>query len=52
MGTSYWVREKLDRILISDGWRELFPGARALSVEGSNSDHLPLFIVTRAGGGR
>ncbi|XP_019177735.1 PREDICTED: uncharacterized protein LOC109172940 [Ipomoea nil] len=45
-GTSNWVREKLDRILVSGNWQDLFPGARAWSVEGSNSDHMPLLLKT------
>lgn len=48
-GTGNWVREKLDRILVTDGWHELFPGARAWSLEGSSSDHLPLFFVIQTG---
>nr|GMD40946.1 Transposon TX1 uncharacterized 149 kDa protein [Ipomoea batatas] len=42
----------MDRILVSDGWRYLFPGARAWVIEGSSSDHLPLYLVTQVGGGR
>ncbi|XP_031124299.1 uncharacterized protein LOC116026992 [Ipomoea triloba] len=43
-GTPNWVEAKLDRILTSDTWCELFPSAKATSVIVSKSDHLPLFL--------
>ncbi|XP_031127514.1 uncharacterized protein LOC116029605 [Ipomoea triloba] len=45
-GSVNWVREKLDRVLVSGNWRDAFPRARAWSVEGSSSDHLPLKLST------
>lgn len=41
-GTNRWVEEKLDRILVSDSWLNLFDNAKATSFEASSSDHLPL----------
>nr|GLL31560.1 uncharacterized protein LOC109184133 isoform X2 [Ipomoea trifida] len=38
------VEAKLDRILTSDAWCDLYPNARASSVVVSKSDHLPLFL--------
>ncbi|XP_019155316.1 PREDICTED: uncharacterized protein LOC109152193 [Ipomoea nil] len=49
-GTCNWVREKLDRILVSGEWRDLWPYARAKSVEGSTSDHMPLLLTVEGGG--
>ncbi|XP_031107295.1 uncharacterized protein LOC116011981 [Ipomoea triloba] len=46
-GTGNWVREKLDRVLVSGSWRDMFPGARAWSVEGGCSDHMPIHLVTQ-----
>ncbi|XP_019197208.1 PREDICTED: uncharacterized protein LOC109191092 [Ipomoea nil] len=47
-GTSEWVREKLDRILVSGTWRDNFPKAKAWSLEGTTSDHLPIFLAMEA----
>lgn len=51
-GTGYWVREKLDQVLVSDSWCDLYPGARAWSVEGGCSDHLPIHLITQQQGRR
>ncbi|XP_031116788.1 uncharacterized protein LOC116020453 [Ipomoea triloba] len=51
-GTTQWVREKLDRVLVSGNWRDAFPRARAWSVKGTSSDHLPLHLCTNWGGRR
>ncbi|XP_019166531.1 PREDICTED: uncharacterized protein LOC109162266 [Ipomoea nil] len=48
-GTCRWVREKLDRVLVSGEWRDLFPRAQAWSLEGTTSDHLPLFLSLDTG---
>lgn len=51
-GTDRWVREKLDRILVSDSWLNMFKNAKAISFEAPSSDHLPLALwpnpVTRS----
>lgn len=43
-GTPNWIAEKLDRILVSESWLDLFEGAKGLSIEASQSDHLPLIL--------
>nr|GME03824.1 endonuclease/exonuclease/phosphatase family protein [Ipomoea batatas] len=43
-GTERWVQEKLDRILVSGDWRDVFGEARASSLEGSCSDHMPILL--------
>ncbi|XP_019160043.1 PREDICTED: uncharacterized protein LOC109156647 [Ipomoea nil] len=51
-GTENWVREKLDRILVSGNWMDLFTEARAWSIEGSSSNHMPLLLETNTIGNR
>lgn len=43
-GTPNWVEEKLDRILVSDGWLDVFGEAKATSLEASQSDHIPIIL--------
>lgn len=43
-GTPQWVEAKLDRILATDTWCDLFPNARADSVTTAKSDHMPLYL--------
>ncbi|XP_031106154.1 uncharacterized protein LOC116010786 [Ipomoea triloba] len=43
-GTERWVQEKLDHILVTGDWRDLFGDARAWSLEGSCSDHMPILL--------
>lgn len=51
-GTQNWVQEKLDRVLVSGGWRDIFLNAKARSLEGGSSDHMPLFLETNSAGVR
>lgn len=51
-GTSRWVQVKLERVLVTGEWRDLFLMARAWSLEGSSSDHMPLLLVTNLMGMR
>ncbi|XP_019194790.1 PREDICTED: uncharacterized protein LOC109188615 [Ipomoea nil] len=44
-GTSRMMEEKLDRILASESWLDLFEGARAQSLPTLYSDHLPLVLT-------
>ncbi|XP_019167807.1 PREDICTED: uncharacterized protein LOC109163512 [Ipomoea nil] len=44
-GTSRMIQEKLDRILASESWLDLFEGARAQSLPTLYSDHLPLVFT-------
>ncbi|XP_019189731.1 PREDICTED: uncharacterized protein LOC109184143 [Ipomoea nil] len=43
-GTSHWIREKLDRIMVNNTWLDLFEGANAESFEAPASDHIPIAI--------
>lgn len=43
-GTMNWVKQQLDRILMTDDWNEKFEEARAMSFEGPTSDHMPLAV--------
>ncbi|XP_031090908.1 uncharacterized protein LOC115995902 [Ipomoea triloba] len=51
-GTQHWVQEKLDRVLVSGAWRDVFRNAQAWSLEESSSDHLPIFLKLNARGKR
>ncbi|XP_031099776.1 uncharacterized protein LOC116003973 [Ipomoea triloba] len=43
-GTPQWVEAKLDRILNTDSWCDLFPNAKAESITTARSDHMPLHL--------
>ncbi|XP_031116528.1 uncharacterized protein LOC116020187 [Ipomoea triloba] len=43
-GSPNWVEAKLDRILISDSWGDLFSNARASSITTPKSDHMSLHL--------
>ncbi|XP_019154595.1 PREDICTED: uncharacterized protein LOC109151131 [Ipomoea nil] len=43
-GTHLWVEAKLDRVLTSDSWSDLFPMAKAESITTAKSDHMPLLL--------
>ena len=43
-GTVKWVQERLDRGLVTNDWRRLFPDAELKVVDVSTSDHQPLFL--------
>uniref|UniRef100_A0A803NTG1 Reverse transcriptase n=1 Tax=Cannabis sativa TaxID=3483 RepID=A0A803NTG1_CANSA len=43
-GTSNWVEIRLDRVLVSHAWNDLFPSARLFNMEISVSDHSPLWL--------
>ncbi|XP_019189724.1 PREDICTED: uncharacterized protein LOC109184133 isoform X2 [Ipomoea nil] len=43
-GTANWVEAKLDRILVSDSWRDSFSQAMASSIIATKSDHSPLHL--------
>ncbi|KAM7254510.1 hypothetical protein ACFE04_003890 [Oxalis oulophora] len=50
-GQGNGVFEKLDRVVVCDGWRSLFPGAVVTNVVSSISDHLPMLLDTEQIGG-
>ncbi|XP_037497467.1 uncharacterized protein LOC119371427 [Jatropha curcas] len=41
------IEEKLDRILTTDSWRRKFSHARAMVLDKSSSDHLPIYLELR-----
>ncbi|XP_031096927.1 uncharacterized protein LOC116001178 [Ipomoea triloba] len=43
-GTQHWVKECLDRVLVSQSWLNLFEQAMVESVVTLVSDHLPIFM--------
>ena len=43
-GTDKWIEEKLDRIMVTKLWLDLFSSARAWNLQASYSDHSPLFL--------
>ncbi|KAG8639526.1 uncharacterized protein LOC110608125 [Manihot esculenta] len=45
MDFDHWIEEKLDRVLVSNGWRYKFPYAQAYTLDITTSDHLLIFQV-------
>ncbi|XP_074352813.1 uncharacterized protein LOC141691964 [Apium graveolens] len=43
-GTENWIEMRLDRVLTSDSWLDVFPLAKLYSLEGSPSDHAAIFL--------
>ncbi|KAL8106853.1 hypothetical protein AgCh_023591 [Apium graveolens] len=46
--TENWLEIRLDRALVTNGWYGLFPLAKLYRVEGSPSDHSPIFLEPKA----
>lgn len=44
LGTHGWVRERLDRVLVSTNWLVTFPNVRLHHVAASTSDHCMLVL--------
>lgn len=44
--TDHWLEIRLDRALSSYSWLDYFPLAKLYNLEGSPSDHSPLFLET------
>nr|GMD70392.1 uncharacterized protein LOC109179108 [Ipomoea batatas] len=44
-GKPSWIQAKLDRILVSDAWKDMFGCAEASSIVSSRSDHLPILLT-------
>nr|GMD72664.1 uncharacterized protein LOC109162712 [Ipomoea batatas] len=44
-GMPSWIQAKLDRILVSDAWKDMFGCAEASSIVSSRSDHLPILLT-------
>lgn len=43
-GSNKWVQERLDRGLVNDDWKRVFPDAELCVLDVSTSDHLPLLL--------
>ena len=46
-GTTRWVEERLDRALVSTGWKHLFNQSHLIHLSVSTSDHLPVLLELR-----
>ncbi|XP_074327490.1 uncharacterized protein LOC141665403 [Apium graveolens] len=42
--TYRWIQERLDMGMANKSWIDLFPNAEVRVLEGSTSDHLPLYL--------
>lgn len=54
-GTTTWIETRLDRVLTSKDWLDVFPLAKLYNLEGSSSDHSAIFLepkVTNSGNKR
>ncbi|KAK1385045.1 hypothetical protein POM88_022780 [Heracleum sosnowskyi] len=45
--TEAWMEIRLDRALTNEAWLAMFPMAKLYNLEGSSSDHSPIFLVPR-----
>lgn len=46
-GTDRWVEEKLDRVFVSDDWRDRFPTNTVQNLIAPSSDHSALYLQIR-----
>lgn len=46
--TAAWIEIRLDRALVSNAWWDLFALAKLYNLEGSPSDHSPIFLDPRS----
>ncbi|XP_021600662.1 uncharacterized protein LOC110606213 [Manihot esculenta] len=46
--SDHWIEEKLDRVLVSNGWRYKFSYAQAYTLDITASDHLPIFLEVQS----
>ncbi|XP_019173839.1 PREDICTED: uncharacterized protein LOC109169413 [Ipomoea nil] len=51
-GTTNWIEERLDKVLVSDEWREIVAGARVSNLLTHKSDHSALFLSIHDSVGR
>ncbi|XP_019198269.1 PREDICTED: uncharacterized protein LOC109192130 [Ipomoea nil] len=51
-GTADWIEERLDKVLVSDEWREIVAGARVSNLLTRRSDHSAIFLSTHDSVGR
>lgn len=46
-GSENWIETRLDRVLTNERWTNLFSRSKLYNLEGSPSDHSPIFLDTR-----
>ncbi|XP_019190734.1 PREDICTED: uncharacterized protein LOC109185207 [Ipomoea nil] len=56
-GTTKWIEERLDKVLVTQGWHDIVREASVLNILTRNSDHSALFLGIlnlreRRGGGK
>ncbi|XP_019167296.1 PREDICTED: uncharacterized protein LOC109163029 [Ipomoea nil] len=51
-GTPGWIQEKLDKVLVSDQWRDIVNGATVANLMTRKSDHSAIFMAIRHYGAR
>lgn len=42
--TDHWVEIRLDRSLVDESWIQMFPLVKLYNMEGSPSDHNPIYL--------
>ncbi|XP_074362922.1 uncharacterized protein LOC141703019 [Apium graveolens] len=47
-GTTNWIETRLDRVLTNERWNNLFSRSKLYNLEGSPSDHNPIYLDTRS----
>uniref|UniRef100_A0ACD5VK05 Uncharacterized protein n=1 Tax=Avena sativa TaxID=4498 RepID=A0ACD5VK05_AVESA len=47
-----YVKERLDRAVASESWRQRFPAFKVMNVDPRHSDHRPVIVDTHGGVGR
>ncbi|XP_019150537.1 PREDICTED: uncharacterized protein LOC109147329 [Ipomoea nil] len=43
-GTVNWMEERLDKVLVTDGWQSMVLGAKVMNLRTRKSDHSTLFL--------
>lgn len=51
-GKPGWMEVRLDRVVTTEAWLDLFPMAKLYNLEGSTSNHSPIFLVPKKSEGR
>jgi hypothetical protein len=44
LSTTRAVEEKLDRVLVTNSWMQIFPNAKLENLVASSSDHFPILL--------
>lgn len=51
-GKPGWMEVRLDRVVTTEAWLDLFPMPKLYNLEGSTSDHSPIILVPKKSEGR